>query len=870
MIKLLERASQLQALSSALNQVKAREGQGCVALVYGEAGIGKTSLVEHFIKEHKNSWRILQGACDSLFTPRPLGPLHDIALQTRGNLLHLLDSESNRGAIFSACLSELKEQATILVIEDIHWADEATLDLLKYLGRRIRQTVSLMILTYRDDEIGADHPLRILLGDLASSHALHRIPISPLSKEAVRELAKNKQVDSIELYRLTNGNPFFVTEVLGSENGISETVRDAVLARAARLSLSARAVLEAAAVIGSRAEAWLLSNIVGAEFASVEECIARGMLQSQDEYYAFCHELARQTILESISSQRKITLHRLALNALKESPEMRNDLARLANHAEETKDANAVLEYAPAAARRASALGAHRQAAAHYKSVLQYADVISAELRPELLDAYADECDLTDQMSEAEQTQQKALHLWRELGRRDKEGRALHRLSEIAIKLIKKVEMSRYAGEAITILETLPPSKELARAYSLKARLHLFAFQDNETVYWGSRAMEIAERLGDVEAQAHALVNVGLVEIERGQHTQGFSKLERSLQLSLTHELHNHAARAYYNLTAHYTNFLVHNYVAGLHYANKGIAYCIQHDLDYWHLGLLGLRAQTRLKQGYWREAEQDLQDAQVFWATLERRALVEPTYFLLKLRRGDPLSQEALEAGLEFADRTANLEAKLVATALLAEASWLKGDLEHCRAVAEPMFQIACQHRISRFIGELAYWMWRAGAIAEPPVNAAEPYATQISGDWRAAASMWEKFGCPYEQGMALMDGDEAAQLAALEIFERLGARPIIEKLKGQMRAQGIHIPRGPRPATRENPSGLTAREMEVVRLITLGKSNREIAEAMIVSVRTVETYVTRILNKLGFDSRVQIATWVIEKGLWPSTKDS
>src|SRR4030095_8496451 len=133
-MELLERTSQLQALNSALSQVKAREGQGCVTLVYGEAGIGKTSLVEHFLNEHKTKWQILQGACDSLFTPRPLGPLHDIAPKAHGDLLSLLESKPNRQAVFSACLNELKEQATILVIEDIHWADEATLDLLKYLG----------------------------------------------------------------------------------------------------------------------------------------------------------------------------------------------------------------------------------------------------------------------------------------------------------------------------------------------------------------------------------------------------------------------------------------------------------------------------------------------------------------------------------------------------------------------------------------------------------------------------------------------------------------------------------------------------------------------------------------------------------------
>jgi len=459
-MELLERASQLRALDSALAQAKA--GQGCVALLYGEAGIGKTSLVEYFLKENKKSWRILQGACDSLFTPRPLGPLQDIALTTQGSLLDLLESESNRTAIFSACLNELKTQKSILVIEDVHWADEATLDLLKYLGRRIRQTTSLMILTYRDDEIGMDHPLRFLLGDLASSGALHRIPVSSLTDEAVRELAKNKNVDSVALHRLTNGNPFFVTEVLAVESGIPETVRDAVLARAARLSLSARAVLEAAAVIGSRVEAWLLSNIVGAESANVEECIAGGMLQSQGNYHTFRHELARETILESISPQRKLALHRMTLTTLKESPETLNDLARLANHAEGTKDVSEVLEYAPAAAKQASAAGSHREAIAFYKLALRFADALPPAGHAQILEAYEVELFFAHLMAERMIVLKKAIELWHSIGDRLREGANLERLAEAFFLLGRKNESEETSQAAIAVLEGLPPSAELA------------------------------------------------------------------------------------------------------------------------------------------------------------------------------------------------------------------------------------------------------------------------------------------------------------------------------------------------------------------------------------------------------------------------
>ena len=299
----------------------------------------------------------------------------------RAFLLERLEAGSDRNAIFSACLSELGDQPTIMLVEDIHWADEATLDLLKFLGRRIHQTPSLLVLTYRDDEIGIHHPLRQLLGDLGSSASLLRIRVASLSKAAVLELARDKKVDAVELHRLTNGNPFFVTEVLAAEGGIPETVRDAVLARAVHLSRSARATLEAAAVIGVRVEPWLLSSVAGADTGQIEECLAAGMLQAQGDHYAFRHELARQTILGSISPTRKAALHRLALTALEASSETRLDLARLASHAEEARDASAVLQYAPPAAQQASAMGAHRQARDNYGAALQYAAQLPLERR---------------------------------------------------------------------------------------------------------------------------------------------------------------------------------------------------------------------------------------------------------------------------------------------------------------------------------------------------------------------------------------------------------------------------------------------------------------------------------------------------------
>ena len=213
---LLEREDFFQQLQDIL--VEVINGHGRVALVSGEAGIGKTSLVEQFAATAKNTCRVLWGGCDALFTPRPLGPLHDIALQIRGDLLTLLDQEASRATIFSAVFEELQSQPpTLLVFEDVHWADEATLDLLKFLGRRINKLNSLLVITYRDDEVQAEHPLRLVLGDLPRS-SVKRVRLPPLSEDAVDELAARAGKRVEDLYAVTAGNPFFVTEALASQD----------------------------------------------------------------------------------------------------------------------------------------------------------------------------------------------------------------------------------------------------------------------------------------------------------------------------------------------------------------------------------------------------------------------------------------------------------------------------------------------------------------------------------------------------------------------------------------------------------------------------------------------------------------------------
>jgi DNA-binding CsgD family transcriptional regulator len=291
-------------------------------------------------------------------------------------------------------------------------------------------------------------------------------------------------------------------------------------------------------------------------------------------------------------------------------------------------------------------------------------------------------------------------------------------------------------------------------------------------------------------------------------------------------------------------------------------------DGDYHLVQPLAYQARVYLYQGRWLSASETAQKALQYKTHPIPHAAALISLGRLGIRRGDLNASAILDEAFALSMLTDNPWLISPRTAQ-AEAAWLDGDNKRVIEETNKAYEIAVSKKHPWIAGELAYWRRRAGEDITPPAWIARPFALQIAGDWRGAANEWEGRGCPYEQAMALMDGDEPAQIKALEIFERLGARPIMEILKEKMRAEGIRIPRGPRAATRENPHGLTAREMEVVALIAQGKSNREIAIVMTVGEKTIETYVTRILNKLNFESRVQIATWAIEKGLFSSTRD-
>jgi DNA-binding CsgD family transcriptional regulator len=861
-MNLLERDPFLTELTTLLHQ--ATTGQGQVVFLSGEAGVGKTSLVKEFCRTVEQKARVAIGACDPLSTPRPLGPLLDVAETLSG--LEAVE-ESSRDQLFRDLLTNLSaSKPTLLIFEDVHWADEATLDLLRFLGRRIGNAKALLIATYRDDEVGSKHPLRILLGDVATSSSVRRISLQPLSEKAVRQLAQGSGLDTAQLYQQTGGNPFFITEILAVKSGaMPATIRDAVLARVARLSFSSRAVLEVAAIIGARVESWLLTKVAGAEISAVEGCLDSGMLLVQNDGFMFRHELARQAVLGTILPHRQSVLHTLVFEALKTSPSQ--DLARLAHHAEAAKNAEAVLEYAPRAAQLSAGLKAHREAVAQYARALRFADGLEPAKRASLIEAYAYECYLTEQLEEAALArQEEALGIWRGLGESQKEGENLRWLSRLNWFLGRNAEAERYALAALEVLQTQPPGLQLAMAYSNLSQLRMLTSDADESIFWGEKAATLAKELGDTATLSHALNNMGTARLCKGEE-EGWAQLEESLELALNAGLEEHIARAWTNLVSQAVQ--AWHFDLAKHYLEEGLGYATEHDLDSWRVYMQGWQSIWLVYQARWDEAVELV-------ASLTRHPTLSPISRIqallalgrVRTRRGDPEVWTVLDEALQLAIGTNEVQRLGPVRAARAEAFWLGGDTEGAVEEIHAVYDLTLHKRDPSVSSELAYWRWKLEDLKELPAGTLQPFALQIEGNYLEAAAAWKALNCPYEAARALSESDdETALKEALSIFESLGARPMAQWVSRRLRDLGVKgIPRGPRSTTKTNPAGLTTRELEVLHLLAEGQRDKQIARNLNLSEKTVGHHVSAILAKLDKKSRAEAVSEARKLAILPN----
>ncbi|MEP6491713.1 MAG: AAA family ATPase [bacterium] len=853
--ELLERREELAVLHAAAR--RASSGAGSVVVVSGDAGIGKSALLARaFADGEFRDVRVLWGACDPLFTPRPLGPFHDIARQVSGALLKAATSSTAREVLFGAMLEELGRPGptAVVVIEDVHWADEATLDLLKFLGRRIHRVPALLVISHREDEVGPAHPLRSVLGHLPTAH-VRRISLAPLSSEAVSVLAHDagrSPEDLEDLYGVTGGNPFFVTEVLAADrNAVPITVRDAVMARSADISGKARAVMELVATVPLRIERWLVDDLLSPSSFAIDECRAIGMVLNADGSLAFRHELARRAIEDAMSAEHRGALHAKCLAALLRRDDCAVSAARLVHHADIAGDASALLHYGPVAAAEAAAVGAHREAATLYSRALSAAHGLTMRERASLLELYSVECYLSAPIDAACSARAEAVTLWRELNDGLREGDGLRWLSRFWWSRGVRAEADRFATEAISVLEQFPPGRELAMAYGNRAQLAMLATDVDGAVEWGARAIAIAEPLGDVECLVNSLINVGTAE-NTADRPGGMEKLERGLALALAHDQQEHVARAYSNLATHFAKKC--EYDRADVYLRDGLAYCNERDMNLLSLYLLAWRAHVQFERGNWTQAADDASSV----VGQERATAISRIHALVvlgrvRMHRQDPGWEALLDEARDLAIPTGERQRILPVACARAESAWLLGDIERTADEAAIGWAMTNGSAIRWEVGQLALAFWRANRLLPTEVSLPAVVDLQIAGDWRAASSEWKRLGSPLQQAMALSDADDADALrGALELFTHLGSDAGSALVRRRMRSLRMRkIPRGDRASTRRNPARLTTRQLEILALVCEGRRDAEIAAQCFLSTKTVGHHVSAILGKLGVRSR-------------------
>src|ERR1700722_10666315 len=855
---LLERESSLTSLAGYAEE--ARRGEGRLVLVAGEAGVGKSALAERLEGDFPGARRCWGGG-DGLFTPRPLGPLFDFAGPLGGELLELRRAGAARQELFAALLGQVSEPGTldVVVVEDIHGADEATVDMLCFLGRRIKNASVLLIATYREEDLAAGDLLQAALGELARQRCTRRVELGPLSAGAVRQLADRTGLDAAELHRLTGGNPFYVMAVIAA--GVTEippAARDAVLARAVGLSSPARAVLDVAALTGARAELRLVESVAECPLAAVDEALSSGLLTVDGARLRFRHEIARLAVEQAISAHRRRLIHARVLDALAAGG--CDAAAGLSFHAGGAGDGPAAVRYASAAARQAAELASHRESAAQFERALRFAAGAPAAVG-ELHGGLARELGLLDRWEDALDAVERSLRLWRQAGDRLRESAALQQLSVTMWRLCQGAESRSAAEAAVAVAEPLGPSTELAWAYARLGALVMEDGQNDVAIAKSRRARALAESLGVPEVLSYALNTEACALADQGGDWT--RPMRRALQVAMTEGLQTQAGRAYANMYAAYCR--QRRFGEAERYFAEGIAYCDEHDIGTFSACLRGERASALEKTGHWEEsASLSLELLTRGGASPVNRINPLTSLGTIRARQGTVACWGWLDEAAATAEGSGEPQHLVLVRLARAEAHWLEGEPAPAIREAE-LADDVCDGLDGWGRGAVAVCLRRTGSRRPPRGDLAEPCRLQTEGAHEQAARLWTGLGCPYDAALALYDSAQETGLgAALTIFTDLGATATARLTRQKMRLLGIRsIPVGPRLATRAHPLGLTRRERDVLRLICAGHTNAEIAAKLFISAKTVDHHVSAVLAKLDAPTRSVAAAHAARLGL-------
>jgi DNA-binding CsgD family transcriptional regulator len=856
---LLERAEPLAQLHAALG------AGGRVLLLQGEAGVGKTSLLRRFRSDTAVRADWLFGACEPLLAPPPLAPLLELLHHLPPSLAAAVRGGHAGSELMLGMLERLRgtggpARPVVLAIDDVQWADSATLDLLRYLGRRMAGTGALLLLAARSDP-EADAVLAPLSAALPE---LQRITLAPLSQAAVVQLAREHGRDGAELFRITQGNPFFVSQLIDRGAGpwfgvVPAAVRDAVLARALPLTGEAREVLDLVSVSPTELPLAVLEAVFDDAAASVERCVAIGLLHQRGTAVGFRHELARKSIESALSARHAQALHAALFDALslRGAP-----AARLVHHAAAGGIEAAVLRLAPLAASEAGAGGAHRQAAELLALALRHAAALPAGERAALHVAHAKACVPANRLADAVASREQALALHEAAG-------------EPLLTAIDRCELARllwtqgrstaglpHAQRAFEQLQQMPgAARECANAAATLAQLHLLDEQPDASLRWAALALPTLQTQGDTEGLPYLLSTLATATLRQRDDTTAWAQLREALALAQQHRQPEQAVRAWLNQA---TMGLVHHRHAFVSQAiEEGLAWCEANDVDLY-------AARLRIRLGYGLLAMGRLAEARPLLHALVSMPTLLPleaeqarqVQALLQLRLGDPAAAgywREMVAGQRRLSVDPWYAPQLI---VRAEAAWWMGDLPRARQVLHGTMPVVAARGEPWRTGQLMSWMQRVGLAVDlegMPPDTAAPLRAELEGRLHDAAAAWDGMGCRWEALMVRLAPaacDATLLRQALAIATEIGAEPAAALARRRLRALGEDSgPRQPRRTTRADPLGLTPREREVLALLAAGLSNQQIGQRLVRSERTVEKHVAALLDKLGVTTRAEAA---------------
>jgi DNA-binding SARP family transcriptional activator len=779
--RLLERDAELLALADAVDGVE-RAGRGIVVLVAGEAGSGKTALLRAFLDGLGERVAVLAGGCDDLLAPPTLGPFRDMAAG-HAELAAAFAASGHPDVVFPALVRTLAAGTAVVVIEDLHWADDATLDAVRYLARRIPGLPAALVLSFRDDDLDAAHPLRQVLGTLTGS-PVRRLDLAPLSEESVASLAGGT-TDARELHAVTRGNPFFVTEILAAHGtDVPRTVRDAVLARVGRLSPVARAMVQRLSVVPSRAERWLAERLARGEAGAVADAERAGVLGGAAGHVWFRHELARRAVEAALTAGERIQANREVLEALVERPDV--EPSRIVHHAEQADRPDLLLRFGPAAAAESARLGAHRQAAETLRVVLEHARALAPSAVAELLTRRAYSLYVVNRFEDSFQSASAAVAVAESLGEPAVLADALAVLSKAVFWARGPMAARAAARRAVDLLESQDDAArlcgaltDLARAHSNLATLGIVAEPSREAAEHAARALALGRQLGRTDLQAQPLCYVGSARLAQGDPA-GAADLDESIAMIAADPRAELRVRVYVNAagSAYRAGRLddAGRYVAaGLRHAADGEFFAGEYRLQL-------TMAAVEASRGNWDRAIADLR---TLVSSVGEPGIMRPLAgsLLARLlaRRGED-GAAVLEAAQ--ADPAARDDVQVAGPLAVArvELAWLAGRGHEVRPLVAPVLEAAAAAGHRSYAAELSVYLRRAGHVVDAPPDAPGPWAASLAGRWRDAAAAWQAAGERYEHAVELAASpDERARDEGRARLVSLGARATADRLRAR-----------------------------------------------------------------------------------------